>query len=419
MYQTENARELERVILVGVALRDGSRWEEEESLEELAQLAGTAGVDVIDRMFQQRDSPDPATLIGKGKARNLKAVCGELGIDTLIFDQDLSPAQVRNLEELLDRKVIDRTELILDIFAQHAKTKASKIEVELAQLYYRLPRLAGKGVDLSRLGGGIGTRGPGEQKLEVDRRRIRGRIRRLEKELKGIEKSTKIQRKGREDFFRVALVGYTNAGKSTLMNGLADSSVFVDERLFATLDATTRMVELPNNQRALLTDTVGFIKRLPHQLISSFHSTLEEAIEADLRLHVVDASHPNYEAQMDAAQLVLAELGCSEKPILNVFNKIDRLPEDFPVERLTHKYPSSVVISALTGRGLDTLRSSILDMLEAQMVEESLSLPLERMALLSRIYQRAEVLERQDRDSSVELRVRMKKEDLERLRKLI
>lgn len=418
MYQADNSPKVERVILAGVALRNGTRWEEEESLEELAQLAGTAGAEVVDKVFQQRATPDPATLIGKGKAKSLKAICGELGVDTVVFDQDLTPAQVRNLEEILDRKVVDRTEVILDIFAQHARTKTAKIEVELAQLHYRLPRLAGKGIDLSRLGGGIGTRGPGEQKLEVDRRRIRYRIRRLEKEIEGIEKAARVQKKGRESFFRVALVGYTNGGKSTLMNALASSSVFVDERLFATLDATTRIVELADHQKILLTDTVGFIRNLPHGLISSFHSTLEEAIEADLRLHVVDASHPNYEAQMDAAQQVLSDLGCSDKPILNVFNKIDKLPEDFPTERLTHKYPNSVVIAALTGRGLDELKASIQEFLESERVEGFLRLPLEKAGLLPQIYEWGEVLERREIDNSIELRVRMRREDLQRLTNL-
>lgn len=361
MYEVEEKKE--RTLLVGVASSPSKRWEKADSLEELAQLSVTAGVEVVEKILQIKDRPDPRFFIGKGKAQEIKNLCDVHRIDCVIFDNDLTPAQSRNLEEAIGRKVLDRTELILEVFAQHARTKAAYIQVELAQLSYRLPRLVGKGISLSRLGGGIGTRGPGEKKLEVDRRRIRERINRLKLELRKLELTRKIQRKKRKVFYNIALVGYTNAGKSSLMNKLTHAGVQVEDKLFTTLDPRTRLVVLDKDKKILLTDTVGFIKNLPHHLVASFHSTLEEVVEAELRLHVVDISDPNYEEKLADANKVLSELGCFEKPYVLAFNKIDLLTNGNLTKRALKKYPSSVAISALTGEGIEELKKLILESL--------------------------------------------------------
>ncbi|MCH7761517.1 GTPase HflX [candidate division TA06 bacterium] len=452
MYDLEATNRRERVLLVGVG-RDP--WAEENSLEELARLAKTAGTEVVETVFQRRKRMDTATFVGKGKAFELKEISETLKIDALIFDDDLTPAQGRNLEEIFERKVIDRSELILDIFVQHARTKEAKIEVELAQLYYRLPRLVGKGITLSRLGGGIGTRGPGEQKLEVDRRRIRERISHLKKELKGVERSKALQRKGRENLFRIALVGYTNAGKSTLMNRLTQAEVKVEEGLFSTLDSTTRRLEigiwnssasqadpargwgegnrgggkaegsgsagrgtphstlqLPHPKRVLITDTVGFIRKLPHHLITSFHSTLQEAVEADLRLHLVDVSHPDVLGQMETAQGILEHLGCLEKSILYVFNKIDRA-DTLVVEKFLATYQPSCAISAIHGDGMEGLEEAMIHEMDSHFVEREILLLPGQTRLLSQVYQLGEVVERSWLDGKVRLKVRMRKENFE------
>lgn len=360
---------MEKTFLVGVLTKYDERWEKLDSLNELAALVKTAEGEVIERILQRRDRLEPRFFIGKGKARELAQIAQELDIDTFVFDEELTGTQIRNLEDITGRKVIDRTELILDIFAKHAHSKAAKVEVELTQLKYRLSRLTGKGITLSRLGGGIGTSGPGERKLEIDRRRIRDHINSLERTLKSIELSKKIQSSRRKNLFRVALVGYTNAGKSTLMNRLTHSDLLVEDKLFSTLDSTTRIFYLHDSLhqltdtihdsqlKILLTDTVGFLRKLPHGLIASFKSTLQEAIEADLRLHIIDISHPHCELQLLAGNQILEDLGILEHPIIYVFNKTDLNSALMPL--LQEKYPDAVFVSALKGKNLNLLKQRI------------------------------------------------------------
>jgi len=355
MYLTQEAKE--KVLLVGVHFPYEEKWEKIDSLEELENLSKTAGVIVVEKILQNLQRPISMSFIGKGKAQELRAISSSLDIDTLIFDEELSPSQVANLESITGRKVIDRTELILDIFAQHAHTKGAQIEVELTQLLYRLPRLTGKGIALSRLGGGIGTRGPGETKLETDRRRIMARVRTLKKELKNIEKAKGVQSKRRTGQRRIAIVGYTNAGKTSIMNALTHAGLKTDNQLFSTLDATTRVFVSNDGKKYLITDTVGFIRRLPHGVVSSFHSTLEEAIIADLRLHVVDVSHPYVELQISAGNGILEALSVAKEPSIYVFNKIDLAQDE--VGYLKRRFPNSVFTSAANGEGIDALRGMI------------------------------------------------------------
>jgi len=355
MYLTQEAKE--KVLLVGVHFPYEEKWEKIDSLEELKNLSKTAGVIVVEKILQNLQRPDSMSFIGKGKAQELRAISSSLDIDTLIFDEELSPSQVANLESITGRKVIDRTELILDIFAQHAHTKGAQIEVELTQLLYRLPRLTGKGIALSRLGGGIGTRGPGETKLEADRRRIMARVRTLKKELKNIEKAKGVQSKRRTGQRRIAIVGYTNAGKTSIMNALTHAGLKTDNQLFSTLDATTRVFVSNDGKRYFITDTVGFIRRLPHGLISSFHSTLEEAVIADLRLHVVDVSHPYVELQISAGNGILEALSVAKEPSIYVFNKIDLAQDE--VGYLKRRFPNSVFTSAANGEGIEALKETI------------------------------------------------------------
>lgn len=347
--------------MVGVALN--SRSELEEELEELAALADTAGAEVVGVLTQTRKEIDPAYFIGQGKAEELARMCAELGADLVIFNHDLTPAQARNLEKLLNTRVVDRTELILDIFAKRARTKQAMLQVELAQLQYQLPRLRRMWQHLSRLGGGIGTRGPGETQLEVDQRRAKKRIADLQRQLQEIQRqtSTRVQSRKERELFTIALVGYTNVGKSTLMNALTKAGVFVEDRLFATLDATTRVLFLPDGHKVLLTDTIGFIRNLPPHLIASFHATLEEVRTADLLLHVVDVSHPAMDEHIKVVEETLQEIGAGDKPTILVLNKADKLPPDWDKEALLRRYPNAVLVSALTGEGLNTLLSRIQD----------------------------------------------------------
>jgi GTP-binding protein HflX len=353
----------ERLFLVGILTKYDDRWEKLDSLEELALLGKTAEGEVVEKILQRRDRIHPSFFIGKGKAQELAKISKELNIDTFVFDEELTGVQIRNLETITGCKVIDRTELILDIFAKHAHTKAAKVEVELTQLKYRLSRLTGKGIALSRLGGGIGTRGPGERKLEIDRRRIRDRIKSMQKKLKAIEVSKNIQASRRKKMLRIALVGYTNAGKSTLMNKLTHSNLLVEDKLFSTLDATTRTLvverkETNSSLKILITDTIGFLRKLPHGLIASFKSTLQEAVEADLRLHVIDISHPNCESQLLAGNQILEDLGVIGAPMIYVFNKIDINSDS--IQLFQKRYPDAVFVSALKGKNLHLLKQKIL-----------------------------------------------------------
>lgn len=355
----------EVAVLVGLRRPQQSRWDAEDSLEELAQLAISAGATPAFRVLQERFLPNPRTLIGPGKAEEVRAICEE-GVDLVIFNDDLTGSQQRNLEGVLGRKVVDRTGLILDIFAQRARSKEGKLQVELAQLHYLLPRLTGRGVELSQLGGGIGTRGPGETQLEVDRRRIRRRIVKIEEDLEKVRRHRALLRRGRQKqaLLTAAFVGYTNAGKSSLLNALAHAALPVADKFFATLDPIVRKVIVPGGRVILLSDTVGFIRKLPHQLVAAFKATLEEIRASDLLLHVIDISHPDWQNQAQAVTAVLEELGAGAKPLINVYNKIDKLPYPEGVAFLARR-PGSVVTSARTGTGLADLKHTIAESLKA------------------------------------------------------
>ena len=395
----------ERTLLVGLERPDESKWDHAESLQELGELVKSAGGEVVETMVQRRQSPTAAYYIGPGKANELAELCKSGNIGTVIFNDELSPAQSRNLEKVFERKILDRTQLILDIFAQRAKSKEGKLQIELAQLQYLLPRLTGMWTHLSRQSGGIGMRGPGETQLEVDRRRVQERIARLSRELGEVRQQRSTQRAGRlrQHWPIVSLVGYTNAGKSTLLNRMTKAEVYAADQLFATLDPTTRQFILPNKQKLLLTDTVGFLKELPHHLIESFKATLEEVAEADLLLHVVDLSHPLYEQQMAAVQVVLEELNAWGKQMIVVFNKIDRVPNPALVEQCLHHYPGSVAISAVTGEGLPELFGEIEHQVKSWLLRVKLVIPNHLTALVAELHRVGRVLDVQYRGDAVAL----------------
>jgi len=397
---------LERVVLVGVAV-GGSVEATERSLEELRRLAETAGAEVLDATLQRRTRPDAGTFVGKGKVLDVAETVKALGADTVIMDDELSPGQLRRLEELVDAKVIDRTALILDIFAQHATSREGKAQVELAQLSYLLPRLRGWGESLNRLGGGIGTRGPGETKMEVDRRRIRRRITKLHRDLEEMARTRAVKRRGREraGVPAAALAGYTNAGKSTLLNRLSGAGVLVEDKLFSTLDPTTRRLDLPDGRSATLSDTVGFIAKLPHDLIEAFKSTLEEVARAELVLHLVDAAQADPGSQADAVRKVLAEVGAADVPELLVLNKVD-LVDDLSRARLSRQFPGAPLVSAVTGEGVDDLLAGIAARLPHPDVLLTVVLPFRRGDLLDRAYREGEVLEAEHRAEGARLVVR-------------
>ena len=354
----------ERAALVGLFNRSSRHFDPEHSLDELAGLAAAAGAEVSLRVLQERPRPDPATFLGSGKVASLRTACDETGVDVVIFDNELSPAQLRNLEAALERKVVDRTQLILDIFARRARTREGKLQVELAQLKYLLPRLVGAHASLSRLGGGIGTRGPGETKLETDRRRIRHRISMLDGDIEAVRRrrSQIRERRHKSSVPTVALVGYTNAGKTTLFNLLTGDEAVASDALFVTLDPLVRKVKLPDRRELLVSDTVGFIDRLPHSLVAAFRATLEEVAGADLLLHVIDASSPDRERHMEAVRAVLAEVGAERVPVVEVFNKCDQLDAG-ERQRLRSLYPGALCVSALTGEGRDDL----IDVMESRL----------------------------------------------------
>lgn len=406
----------ERAILIGMEWgRNDSLWTVDDSLEELKQLADTAGATVIKKFIQKRPKPDPAFFIGRGKVQELALYAQQENIDLCIFDDELSPAQQRNIESVMGIRILDRTALILDIFAQRARTNEGKLQVELAQLQYTLPRIMGKGLMLSRLGGGIGTRGPGETKLEVDRRRIRDRIAFIKEQIEKVKAVRSLHRSKRKknNVFEVSLVGYTNAGKSTLLNTLTNSDIYAKDQLFATLDPTTRQLTLPNKQEIIITDTVGFIQRLPHQLIAAFRSTLEVVTEADLLVHVIDVSHELYKEQAAAVHEVLKEIGAETKPVITVYNKIDKLPPDSKLaDRLTLE-EDTVCISAAKKLNLETLQQMIESHLKSKAVEVTLCIPYAETAKAAQLHETANVLEQEYTENGAVMKVILPVEDLE------
>ena len=410
----------ERTMLVSLEYGKQDRlWTSEDSLEELRQLAETAGADVIAKFLQKRPKPDPGFFIGRGKVRDLALYAQQEDIDLCVFDEELSPAQQRNLEQALGIKVLDRTALILDIFAQRARTNEGKLQVELAQLQYTLPRLMGQGLSLSRLGGGIGTRGPGETKLETDRRMIRDRIAYIKGCIDKVQNVRNLHRsyRNKNQVPSVSLIGYTNAGKSTLLNVLTNSDVYEKDQLFATLDPTTRQLDLPDKRQAVLTDTVGFIQRLPHQLIAAFKSTLEETLDADLLVHVIDVSHPLYKEQSEAVYRVLQEVGAQDKPVLSVFNKIDKLPQDSGLLEQLRAIPESVCISAKKQIGLETLLSVITEKLKLKSIEVTLLVPYSDSGAAAKLFEEGTVLSQDYEAEGIKITVRLQANDIGRWEK--
>ena len=414
----ENKQEPEKAVLIAV---DTGEYDCDISLDELEELAETAGAEVVGRMSQKRDKPDSGTFLGSGRLEELGDFCKNNEVDLVIADSELAPAQLRNIEKATDVRVIDRTTLILDIFAERARSNEGKLQVELAQLRYSLPRLMGQGTKLSRLGGGIGTRGPGETKLERDRRHIRRRIKALEDEFDALEKRRSLARARREKdgVETVVIVGYTNAGKSTLLNTLTNSDIYAQDQLFATLDPTTRQLDLPNKQQAILTDTVGFIQRLPHQLVAAFQSTLEEVVQSDVLLHVIDVSHELYKEQAAAVYQVLDELGAKDKTIITVYNKIDKLPPDSGLAERLSKEENSICISAKARYNLDGLLALIAENLKLKAVEESFLVPYSDSAAVGRLHDAGTVLEQEYLAEGTLLKVRLDAEQVQQFAKYL
>ncbi len=404
----------ERIVTVGVTL-DGERTDVTEAgLDELGLLVDTAGADVVARVTQRRDAPDPGTFIGRGKADEVRRLADEVDADTVVFDHELSPAQQFNLEKIFKRTALDRTAVILDIFAQNASSLEGKAQVELAQIQYRLPRLRGSGGKLSQQAGGIGTRGPGETQLEVDRRRLLRRRDKLVEQLRRVQSTRRTQskRRRRSSNNSVAIVGYTNAGKSTLLNRLTDAGVLTEDRLFATLDATTRRLALPGGETVYATDTVGFVRRLPHQLVEAFRSTLDVVIDADLLVHVVDGAGPDPLGDIDAVRLVLREIGAGAVPELLVFNKADGNEEP---ARLAARHVGAVAVSARTGEGVDALLLAIGDRLRAMTTVTELLVPFARGDVMAQIHREGQVLVESATEGGMRMRARLDDESAARL----
>jgi len=419
--------QVERCLLVGLELPEDD-LPIEESLDELARLVESAGAAAVGRVVQSRRAPDPTSYVGPGKVQEIAQECKRLSAGTVVFDGELTPRQVKHLEDALNAKdetdskdargvkVIDRTQLILDIFAQRAQTREGKLQVEYAQCQYLLPRLAGRGVELSRLGGGIGTRGPGESKLETDRRRLRTRMAELRRELAEVKRQRAVHREGRRSTLAVvaALVGYTNAGKSTLLNALTGAAAYADDRLFATLDPTVRRASLPQGGAVLLVDTVGFIRKLPHQLVAAFRATLEEVNHADVLVHVIDIASESWYEQARSVHAVLEELGASEKPIVTVFNKIDRA-DPREVEALLRRTPGAVAVSAKDGRGLEALLEAIGRAAPEASVRWTLEIPYDKAHVLSWVHEYGRVLDARYDPDAVRVEAELRRSLAERV----
>lgn len=422
--EIKNLNEQEQAILIGVESSAGSlingRSEEERSIDELEELSRTAGVKVLGKVIQKRSEINSVYYVGKGKLEEIKSMIPALDVNILIFNDELTGAQIRNIEKFTEIKVIDRTTLILDIFALRAKSKEGKIQVELAQLKYRLPRLTGFGNQLSRLGGGIGTRGPGEKKLEVDKRHIRRRIKSLEDELEAIRRRRNLVRQSRKrtELPTIAVVGYTNTGKSTLINSLCKADVFAEDKLFATLDPTTRKLILPNDRIILLTDTVGFIRKLPHDLVDAFKSTLEEAVFADALIHVVDVSSDEVDEQISVVNQILGELGAINKPIITVFNKVDLLVnrERLPIDTTLGKVCET---SAITGEGLVELVNEINAILPVENIHVNLLVPYNNGWVIPYIYENGKIIKKELSEDGIRIKAEIKKLKVEKLTEYI
>jgi GTP-binding protein HflX len=409
----------ETAIVVGVITKQSRRSQVGEYLDELTLLADTAGVQVLYKIIQDRERIDSATFIGSGKAKEIGEIVDREQIHLVIFDDDLSPVQVRNLEKYIKCKILDRSGLILDIFASRAKTKEAMTQVELAQHQYFLSRLTRQWTHLSKQYGGVGTKGPGEQQIETDRRAIRARISHLKEKLESINKEREVQRKGREEYPRVAMIGYTNAGKSTLLKLFSGANVLIEDRLFATLDTTVRMVSLSSSKNILLSDTVGFIRKLPSHLIASFKSTLAEAAEADILLHVIDISHPKFEEQITVVNGILEELHAADKPTILVFNKIDKLRDRSIIHEVTTQYKDSVFISAERGINISSLQDKLLQILDSGTVNYTLTIQQSDYRTIAKLYEIANIITKEYEDNSVKITFRINQKNMERLKKLL
>lgn len=410
---------VERAMLIALDTKEFSKETVEEHIEELEELASTAGAETIFKIIQSKRGIDPAFYIGKGKAEELAQIIELNEINIVIFDDDLTPVQVRNLEKLFNRKVIDRSGLILDIFASRAKTKEAKTQVELAQLQYMLPRLTRAWTHLSKQYGGIGTKGPGETQIETDRRLIRTRISLLKSKLEKIEAHRLTQSSGRKGFLRIAIAGYTNAGKSTLFNLLTEANVFAENKLFATLDSTTRALEIDETHKILISDTVGFIRKLPAHLIASFKSTLNEVRDADIILHVIDISHPYFEDHIKVVDETLKEFGSAEKRVIKVFNKVDIVSDKSLIDFVKNVYKESVIISASRGINISSLKSMLRNILNENVIEEKIELPLSASKKASQIHEYAEVLKTEYDDDKIQIIYRTSRQNSEKIKKII
>lgn len=396
----------ERAILIALSTGEFTKGQIEEHLDELELLTDTAGAETIFKVLQEKSKPDPAYFIGKGKAEEIAQLIELNNIQLVIFDDDLNPTQVRNLEKLFERKILDRSGLILDIFASHAKTREAKTQIELAQLQYLLPRLTRAWTHLSKQYGGIGTKGPGETQIETDRRIIRARISKLKENLKKIESQQLTKSSGRKDFITATLVGYTNAGKSTLMNRLTNSDLLAEDKLFATLDSTTRALTLAKGKNILVSDTVGFIRKLPHHLVASFKSTLNVVKDADIILHVIDISNEYFEEHIKVVDDTLEELNSQKKTQIKIFNKVDNLKDKSKIDFVTQNFPESIIISAERGININNLKNILLNLYEKYFVEEEIFIPHEKSKVISMIHELSDVIQIKYHDETTQIKYR-------------